>query len=226
MAGEGVTKVVCTPHLRASQAAEAPTEDHLRLLNELRARTGPSPELLPGWEIMLDLSAVDLSPPMLSLGGSQARLVEFPRRGLPPDATEQLLRLRMSGVVPVVAHAERYRGCTVDVLLAWRELGAVIQCDTFALLGTGSTTDLARTMLERGLVDVLASDNHGDRRSLSMANQWMEELGAKAQVHLLTFENPRRLLADRPLLPVAPVRFEKGVLARLKSLFFGRREYA
>jgi protein-tyrosine phosphatase len=140
------------------------------------------------------------------------------------DATEQLLRLRMSGVVPVVAHPERYPGCTIETLLAWRELGAVIQCDAFALLGAGTTTDFARSMLEQGLVDILASDNHGDRRSLSAANEWMEEIGAKEQAHLLTLENPQRLLGDRPLARVAPVRFEKGVFARLKSLLFGRRE--
>ncbi len=224
MARQGVTHVVCTPHLRASRAAEAPCEDHLRLLDTLRDLTGPSPVLFPGWEIMLDISAVDLSAPVLSLGGSQARLVEFPRGGLPMDATEQLLRLRMCGVVPVVAHPERYSGCTIDTLLAWRELGAVIQCDAFALLGAGPTTSFARRMLEHGLVDILASDNHGDRRSLSAANQWMEEIGAKEQGHLLTLENPQRLLADRPLMPVAPFRFENGVVARLKSLLFGRRE--
>ena len=226
MARQGVTHVVCTPHLDASRAATAPCDDHLRLLDALRVLTGPCPVLLPGWEIMLDVAGVDLSAPMLSLGGSQARLVEFPRRRLPADATEQLLRLRMSGVTPVVAHPERYLGCTIETLHAWRELGAVIQCDAFALLGAGPTTSFARSMLEQGLVDILASDNHGDRRSLSGANQWMEEMGAKEQVHLLTLENPQRLLADRPLAPVAPVRFQEGVVARLRSLLFGRRPRA
>ena len=101
--------------------------------------------------------------------------MEFPRRGLPPEATEQLLRARSQGCVPVVAHPERYQGCTIETIVTWRELGAVIQCDAMALLGGGAMTEFARAMLGAGLVDILASDNHGDRRIAgAVAVTWMQ----------------------------------------------------
>jgi protein-tyrosine phosphatase len=226
MASEGVTTIVCTPHLNASRAAQAPYAAHAALLDGLRARAPVGLQLLPGWEIMLDQFGIDLTPVHLGLGDSRARLVEFSRRGLPAGATEELLRLRATGVIPVVAHPERYAGCTVDTLQTWRELGAVLQGDALALLGAGPMTDLARTMLSEGLTDILASDNHGDRRSLSTVRRWLEEIGAGDQAGVLTDSNARCLLEGRPMEPVAPVRLQSGVLDRLKALFFARRKPA
>jgi protein-tyrosine phosphatase len=176
--------------------------------------------LYSGFEIMLDTGAFELSDARLGLAGSRARLVEFPRRGLPLDATEQLLRVRSQGLVPVVAHPERYQGCTTDIIATWRELGAVIQCDSMALLGGGPMTEFARAMLGAGLVDILASDNHGDRRSLATAVLWLSEIGAEAQAGILTSENPALLLAGGPLRPVPPVPFQRGVFDRLRELIF------
>lgn len=223
---EGVRGVVCTPHLNASKAAVAPVDEHAKLLDRLRELAPAGMTLYAGWEIMLDRPGFDLTPPSLSLGSSEARLVEFPRRGLPPGATEELLRVRMSGVLPVVAHPERYGGCTPDVVVTWRELGAVIQSDTMALIGGGPMTGLAREMLAGGLVDILASDNHGDRRSLTTARTWLLEMGASEQAALLTDENPRRLLHREPLVPVPPIPDRKGVFERLREMVFRRRAEA
>src|SRR5262245_9360183 len=119
-AADGVQIVVCTPHLDASKADRAPHERHLEILSALRARAAVSPELRLGWEIMLDRPGVDLRDKRLSLAGSSAVLVEFPRMMIPPNAADELFRLRMSGVVPVLAHPERYWGCTAELVEAWR----------------------------------------------------------------------------------------------------------
>lgn len=223
MRSEGVRGVVCTPHLNASQAAAAPVAEHRALLGELRALSPEGPTLYPGWEIMLDRPGANLGAPELALGESRARLVEFPRRGLPARSTEDLLRLRNQGLVPVVAHPERYHGITLDLIETWREFGVVIQTDAMALLGAGPMTELARAMLGAGLVDVLASDNHGDRRSLATVCRWLEEIGAGEQTSLLTDENPRRVLAGEPMAPVPPLRLRAGVVGRLRNLLFGAR---
>jgi protein-tyrosine phosphatase len=217
---EGVRGIVCTPHLNASRAAQAPFDQHAQLLEHLRDLTPSGPVLHPGFEIMLDTDTFDLSDPRFGLGDSRAVLVEFPRRGLPPNATEQLLRVRSQGRLPVVAHPERYIGCTTEMIATWRELGAVIQCDAMALLGGGPMTAFARAMLGAGMVDILASDNHGDRRSLSIAVMWLTEIGGSVQAGLLTSENPAHLLAGDPLLPVPPVSFQRGVFERLRELIF------
>jgi protein-tyrosine phosphatase len=221
---DGVNVVVCTPHLLATDAFRAPVEKYASILARLSARAPTRPELLQGWEIMLDAPGMDLRAPDLHLGGSEAALVEFPRMNVPPGASHELLRIRMSGVIPVLAHPERYYGATIEQVYEWRDVGAVIQLDAIMLFGTSSGCRLARQMLEEGLVDCIASDNHGDARSLASARDWLIELGAAEQARLLTHTNAQRLLAGEPLIPVAPVpHAEPGMLGKLRQMLFGRK---
>ncbi len=214
---EGVRGLVCTPHLDASAAGAAPFEEHADLLESLREVSPPDLVLYPGFEIMLDRPGMDLTDGRLGLAHSHARLVEFPRRHLPANATEELLRIRSDGLVPVVAHPERYLGADTRMISEWRELGAVIQVDSMALLGTGPMTLAARAMLEAGQVDILASDNHGDRRSLAIARAWLSEIGGADATVIMTETNPGLLLAGKALLPVPPVRLHPGVLQRVRE---------
>jgi protein-tyrosine phosphatase len=222
-ARNGLEVLVCTPHLEASRADVAPYEKHRALLADLVAAAPAKPELRLGWEIMLDRPGCDLQSPTLSLGGAKAVLVEFPRAYLPVGTTDELDRIRRSGVVPVVAHPERYYGCTLDTVRAWRDVGAVIQTDATMLLARGPMTELAKSLLAAGLIDCLASDNHGDRRSLAAARVWLEEIGAADHARLLTHSNAARVLADEPTLPVPPLPLARGVVHRLRELLFGRR---
>lgn len=226
-AREGVERVICTPHLLASRADRAPIARHRELLAELREHLitlgAPVPALELGWEIMLDRPGCDLAAPHLAMAGTRVVLVELPRRFIPPGATVELARLRAAGLVPVVAHPERYPGITLAMLREWREAGCVIQTDADMLVGRGSRSEMAKAMLAEGLVDVLASDNHGDLRSLGTVRRWLEELGAREQAELLTRLNPERLLRGEAPLPVPPARLERGVLHRLRELVLGRR---
>jgi protein-tyrosine phosphatase len=219
----GVEVVICTPHLMASAAGRAPYERHVEILEMLRVAAPAVPELRLGWEIMLDGPGFDLRDGRLSLGGSSAVLVEFPMMTIPPRADDEIFRLRTSGVVPVLAHPERYAGCTVEHVRQWRRVGAVIQTDGAVLLGRGRQGGLARELLALGLVDVLASDTHGDARSLGPVRDWLLEQGAAEQAELLTRENARRLLADQAPLEVPPLEAGQGMLARLRDLVLGRR---
>src|SRR5688572_6958018 len=82
-AAAGVEVLVCTPHLKASEAGAAPYERNVEILESLQARSGSAPRLALGWEIMLDEPGVDLRARHLGLAGSSAVLVEFDRRGVP-----------------------------------------------------------------------------------------------------------------------------------------------
>lgn len=218
----GVEVLVCTPHLNASEAGTAPYERHVEILASLQARAPATPRLALGWEIMLDEPGVDLRARHLGLAGSSAVLVEFPRRGVPAQAGREIARLRHSGVVPVIAHPERYWGCSVEQVREWKRDGAVIQVDAVMLTHPSEMGALAVSLLEEGLVDCIASDNHGDSRSLAFARDWLEARGGAEQARLLTHTNAARLLADELPLPVAPIRKERGVLSRIKRALRGR----
>ncbi|MDQ6612838.1 MAG: hypothetical protein M3Y64_10425, partial [Gemmatimonadota bacterium] len=56
---QGVDVLVLTPHLNASQAAQAPYLQYQEILRALRVLAPEKPELRLGWEIMLDTPGVD-----------------------------------------------------------------------------------------------------------------------------------------------------------------------
>jgi protein-tyrosine phosphatase len=220
---EGVTVLVCTPHLMASDALRAPIERHRAILASLVEHAPPVPALVLGWEIMLDAPGADLRASHLHLGDSGAALVEFPRMHVPPGASAEILRIRMSGVTPVIAHPERYHQCTPQMVQQWRTVGAVIQMDAVMVFGNAPMSRLARKLLEEGLVDCIASDTHADTRSLAMARDWLEAIDAHEQAELLCTTNARRLLNRESVLPVTPIpQTDHGVLAKLRSMFMRR----
>ncbi len=216
---EGVARVVLTPHLDASQAHHAPYVRYHEIFADLCAAAPALPELCMGWEIMLDEPHADLRSPFLSLDASKAVLIEFARMAVPPAAEQELRRLSESGVTPVLAHPERYWGCTVALVRRWRSAGAVIQMDTAGLIGRGEIATMSRALLEEGLVDLFASDNHGDTRSLATARDWLLECATPEHAALLTEQNAARVLADQPLLAVPPLPRETGMFARLREMF-------
>ena len=222
-ATDGVRGVACTPHLSASESGAAPIAEYSALRAQLQELAPQGLTLYGGWEIMLDAPGKLQGAPGLSLGTSKAVLVEWPRATVPVWGTGELSRLRGNGLVPLVAHVERYRGISLELVREWRALGAVVQTDATILVAGGDKCEFAKAMLRDGLVDVLASDNHGDRRTLGMARWWLTEIGAAAQAELLTDTNPGRLLQDQEMLPVAGIVFEQGMFERLRAWWRRRR---
>lgn len=219
---EGVVEVVCTPHLKASRAAKAPVALFREKLAELRAAAPVGVVLHLGWEIMLDEPGMDLSATGLALGSSNAVLVEWSRHGLPPNHQDELFRIRMSGRVPVIAHVERYPGVTPEVVAGWRRGGAVIQMDAAAPLMGYEKRELALSLLEHGLVDLFAADNHGDERSLAPTRGWLLEQGFAAQCELLTGANAGLVLRNEAPEPVPPMKIADGWLRRFRQLILRR----
>lgn len=222
--GEGVTELACTPHLDASRATQAPVSAYGALLEDLRRAAPAGTRLHSGFEVMLDHPGCDLTVPGLSLGTSKAVLVEFPRVPLVPQSTDELMRLRASGVRPVIAHPERYSGITLDKLHIWRDIGVVVQGDALMLLAAGPKAEFSRRMLAEGVVDILASDNHGDSRSLATVRLWLREVGGDAQARILMESNPRHLLDDEMLEAVPPLREQRSIWERLRELFTTKRD--
>lgn len=223
-AEQGVTAVACTPHLRASEFDDAPCGELDQMLAELRSRAPAAPRLVRGFEIMLDVPDPELGDRCLNIGETRYALVEFGRL-VPADASvETLHRIVKRGVVPLLAHPERYAVCSVDMARKWRAVGARLQVDATTLLAESRRAERARALLAAGQGDIVASDNHGDNRSMLAAVEWLERHGGEAQAGVLAVENPRRILADEPTTPVAPMQLRRSWYSSLKSFIVGGEE--
>lgn len=225
----GVTGLVLTPHLRAGEIVErgsAAIDRRDAALTALRAASKDRLRLYPGFEIMLDepLPAAATADRRYALAGSRYYLVEFPLSVVGDFTTAVLGRIADAGVVPVVAHPERYAGCGKETVAAWRGAGARIQVDATTLARPTARGQRARALVAAGLADVLAADNHGDSRSVATAVRYLTERAGDAGAlagELLTVTNPRAVVHDADLSAVPPIDLGERLVDRLKRFLEG-----
>jgi protein-tyrosine phosphatase len=156
--------------------------------------------------------------PGIRLGGTRYILVEFPRLVTGGTVTNALAHVLSLGLVPVLAHPERYTCCTANAVHHWRSLGALMQVDATTLLSPQGRGDRARQLVAAGLADILAADNHGDTRMLLAGRRVLEDSGGTVQADLLTNRNPAAILADQPTQLAEPLELKTSLLDRLRRL--------
>lgn len=219
LAGEGIREIALTPHLEASQIAEGPPPAHDEAFAALSREAPAEVRLHRGAEVMLDrpLAPRAVASRRVTLGGSRYLLCEFTRMVSAPAATAALTQIVNSGLVPVLAHPERYQVCSAAMVSRWREVGAKMQVDANTLFHPTGRGQRARELLAAGLADILAADNHGDSRSLVDPFHRLVNAGGEAQATLLMIGNPAAILADQELTPVAPLDVKVPLLSRLRG---------
>jgi protein-tyrosine phosphatase len=234
MTALGVRKMVTTPHFEGSLTRNRGIlEDRLteverawESLQQMAEVEFPELELYRGHEVMLDIPDPDLSDPRLHLAGTSFVLVEWPGLRVPPSTLRVLDRLMDSGIRPIIAHPERYRGLDRETALPgeWRTRGALLQVNYGSVVGRYGDLPRKRsvTLLERGWVDLMASDFHGRAHlspSLKEAQEAFTEWGGGGHFDLLARVNPARILRGEDPMAVFPLTVKKRAWERLRELF-------
>jgi protein-tyrosine phosphatase len=221
MVRHGISGVCLTPHQLASQLNRGLPPAHDRAFQALMADAPATPAIYRGLEVMLDgpLDPMVGTTRRGTLGGSRYILVEFRRMVSRAAAHKALSDVVAVGLVPVLAHPERYHCCTPDTVQVWRELGARMQVDATTLISPRPRGSRARELITHGLGDIIAADNHGDGRLISTGFNLLAERGGTIQAELLISQNPRRILEDQELLPVPPLPLHDSWWRRIRSVF-------
>jgi protein-tyrosine phosphatase len=225
MAREGITDVCLTPHLPAGRADAGPPPAHERAFQALQEQAPAAPRLHRGAEVMLDrpMSRGVALARTVTLAGTRYILVELPRLVAFDTVTAALSQVSELGLIPVLAHPERYSCCSVEAVRHWKSLGAKMQVDATTLLASQARGQRARQLVSEGLADILAGDNHGDDRMVSTGAHFLKAQDGAEQVDLLVARNPEAILRDQPLGPVAPLRIRQSWMRRIKEFLEGSR---
>jgi tyrosine-protein phosphatase YwqE len=209
---EGVGALVTTPHLLLPRLA---TEADLT--RELELHRAAFEELAGATVDRDDLPAIGLGQEIwapdvyqirrvvgrtdVGLGRGHYLLVEFgfDLQGSHEDVVRETLG---AGRGIVVAHPERYRYVPgvppLEQMRRWRELGALLQVNAGSFNGYYASSnpaaeELAWAMVERGLVDLVATDHHGIRRAGVSLLEAFEALARRGERELA-----ERLFARTP----------------------------
>jgi protein-tyrosine phosphatase len=202
LASLGITEQCVTPHQKAGQYL--PSWEHIEAtLAAVEAVRRPDhPTLRLGaenmWDDVFARRVVDDEIPRYR--GTSAFLVEIPPPLMPPGMIDQLFKLRLRGLVPVLAHPERYQPLWDDDDLARslrRVCAFVVDLGAVAGFHGKRESKAARRLLETGLACGVATDAHqlGDVAQAAAGISWIEKkLGHAALVRLFDHA-PRAILA-------------------------------
>ncbi len=201
----GFSRVLATPHTRPgmfdnnASTIRAAFELFTRGLSE----SGALPELDLSSEHYFDDVVFQrlLAGEALPYPGGHAVLLEFYEIDFPPMIQHRLLDLRVRGLLPVIAHPERYQCLwrSPDTLEKMVDSGIAALLDVAALVGKygRKTQACAENLLERGLYHAACSDAHrpADIDEVARGIERLRELYGDEEVVFLFSEGPRSLLA-------------------------------
>jgi protein-tyrosine phosphatase len=216
----GVTGVCLTPHHTVGRIPRGLPPSHDEAFAALSAVAPEGITLARGVELMLDrpIPADIREHPGLTLGGTRYILVEFTSGAAVPAVANALHQIVQTGLIPLLAHPERYRACTPQAVSQWKAIGALTQVDATTLLSGRGRGQRAREILTHGLADIIAADNHGDERTIAAGYRFLCEAGGAFQADLLAVKNPGAILADGTVEPVPPLSIKTGFMDKLKQL--------
>lgn len=207
---EGVRVAVATPHYNDEFPQRSAHEIYARvqaLQLELNRHAIPL-LLLAGHEALIKPGLVEdiQLGRVATLNGSRFLLLELWNTMWLPETEQVIFELRAFGIVPVLAHPERYRVIQQDSgrLAALIEQGVLAQVTAGSLVGMQGNTarKTAETLLRHGLVSCIASDAHGPHKrppAIRQGIQVAERIIGAARTQQLIGSNPAALVGNQPL---------------------------
>lgn len=210
-AADGITAAVATPHQRHEWWPNADRNDLITRFESLLTAVGATLALSLGAEIRVDselLAEVDLLPEgsLVPLAGSRYLLLELPPVAVGPDPRAVVHELVIAGWRPVLAHPERIPWLAEEPgsLVELVERGALLQLTAMSVtgaLGRGAK-ECCAFLLDNDLAHFVASDAHDASTRppvLSDAFRVIAGRWGEVRARLLTEDNPRAVLEDRPI---------------------------
>jgi protein-tyrosine phosphatase len=206
-----IERVAATPHITDLNETDAFLIKRGERLEELKgslAVSGIKIELFPGAEVLVNDGLPGTSYlSRLTLNHSRYLLVEFPPAGLNPHTIYRCITdIQNSGLIPILAHPERYAvfqrdGTLLNPLL---QSGALLQIDAASLRPSRNRAEyrLAREMVRHHAASFIATDAHSvDNRP----NNLLELIGTLSteidfdELDALVSRNPDAVLQDKVL---------------------------
>ena len=213
IAREGRTdRIIATPHVNIPGEPEidwGPVfKEKLPALNERLRQERVPVTVYPGHEVFCDGDLLGMlrHGTISTLNGSRYLLIEFDFYERAETILDRCRELLAAGVVPVVAHPERYEAMKEDEQIAYRlkKRGCLLQLNSGSLYGVfgASSQHTAHTFLADSLADFIASDAHSPfvrTPFMADAHEIVSEMYSPEYADLLFDDNPASVLVNREI---------------------------
>lgn len=200
----GFERVIATPHMRPGlfdngaadlRAAFERVEAQIEGLADLPERALSSEHFFD--ELVFERLCAGQGLPY---PGATSVLLEFHGSTFPPRVEQLLSQLRRRGLLPIVAHPERYQALweRPEILERLCDQGALALLDVAALAGKYGRAPQrsAESFLERGLYHAACSDAHRpeDIVLVERGMRWVAERHGQEELHALFRDGPLEIL--------------------------------
>ena len=230
---QGVTDVVNTVHFQHPKLYAKNTSynfviNEVKKMEEIAKSNNINIKIHAASEVFFQFNLTKiLDNPITTFGNNKYMLIEFSTLSFPKGYEEELFKLNLKGITPIIAHPERYREIHNDINIAktWIDRGYFIQIDCSSILGGfGKRTQAtAIKLLENGLCHLVGSDAHNDKRRnflMKPALQKIEKLINQDAVETIK-DNSVQILNGNGCRTYSVPKIEKSIFNKVKSFIKG-----
>jgi len=228
---QGITDIINTVHYQHPKMENKNTSydfiiSEINKLQKIADDYNINIKIHPASEVFFKFNLIEiLDNPITTFGNGKYMLIEFQRLLFPKGYEDEIFKLQMKEVIPIIAHPERYRGIQKDINLAkeWIERGYLIQIDCASIIGRfGKEAQItAIKLLKNSSCHLIGSDAHNDKNRnffLKQALLETEKIIGKDSV-LIIINNSKQILKGKKVLSYSWQYQKTSLLSKFKSLF-------
>ena len=227
---DGITQMVCTPHMFNGISRDPAASEIEERVAELQNAIGDKGlKVLPGSEVRVTSGLLKQAEYNLltKLNGKTYMLAELPTLSVPRGTRAWFRKLKLQGVNLILVHPERnieiqrYPWIVADLVTE----GVLTQVTAMSVAGQfGAAAKIcADSLLRHNCVHFLATDTHRPEKRPPVLSKGRDAaaaiVGADA-ARLLVEDNPLAAVTGDPIVPPAVIPYEKP--AGSARSFFGR----
>jgi protein-tyrosine phosphatase len=202
---EGVHAAIATPHYNDEYPRYPVAEIQARVyeVQQVLDRHAIPLRLFPGHEVLIKPGLVEdiQSGRAATLNGSRYLLLELWPSSWLPETERVIFELRAAGIIPVLAHVERYQTFQRDPqrLAALLQQGVLAQVTAGSLVGMQGKTARRTTeaLLKKGLIHCIGSDAHGLQKrppAVAQGLQCAQKLLSQQRIYQISELWPRAII--------------------------------
>lgn len=197
---EGITDLVATPHYIIGSNYNFDNKYKTKLINELSKESKVN--IYIGNEVFIDNDIFKYikDKKISTINNSRYLLVELPYTNN-SRIKDMLLNLINNGIVPIIAHVERYKYLSIDNLQEYIKLGCLLQGNITSLslkYGRNSKRKL-KILLKNNMIYILGTDTHSNVLNISSCLKKLSKLVSLEEYNNLINNNFDKIINNEEI---------------------------
>lgn len=207
----GFKDIVLTPHYIENSKYETDNKEKTKLLETLKKETKKQKldiNLYLGNEVFVN-NILEIKKEKISkINNSKYLLIEFPMNEKPKNINNILYELKIQGIIPVIAHPERYSFVqkNPDLVDEWIEEGALLQSNYGSIIGVygDNAKKTIKKLLKKNKIKALATDIHFPNnkiyQNIEKSRKRIKKIIGEEKFIELTITNPKKIIENKDII--------------------------